>query len=126
MDVAVLATGKPGTREALRLRARIEREVERRTGYRFRVDAKILNTAPISPVRGHQERETRIRTRQGCRDPVRGRRALPVPRLRGDTRLVRPGFAHEGMRMIRDGGIPAHLRELDAAVSDRERYRSPS
>ena len=48
MDVAVLATGKPGTRESLRLCARIEREVERRTGYRFRVDAKILNTAPIS------------------------------------------------------------------------------
>ena len=48
VDVAVLVTGKPGTREALRLRARIEREVERGTGYRFRVDAKILNTAPIS------------------------------------------------------------------------------
>ena len=48
VDVAVLVTGKPGTREALRLRARIEREVERGTGYRFWVDAKILNTAPIS------------------------------------------------------------------------------
>ncbi len=48
VDVAVLATGKPGTREALRLRAKIEREVERGTGYRFEVDAKILNTAPIS------------------------------------------------------------------------------
>ena len=48
VDVAVLVTGKPGTREALRLRARIEREVERGTGYRFEVDAKILNTVPIS------------------------------------------------------------------------------
>ena len=26
--------------------------------------------------------------------------------------------------MVRDGGIPAHLRELDAAVSDWERYQS--
>ena len=28
------------------------------------------------------------------------------------------------MRMVRDGGILAHLRELDAAVSDWERYQS--
>jgi len=48
VDVAILVAGEPTPYQAMRFRARVERELERGFGYRFEADVKILNTAPIS------------------------------------------------------------------------------
>jgi len=48
VDVAILVTGEPTPYQAMRFRARVERELERGWCYRFEADVKILNTAPIS------------------------------------------------------------------------------
>ncbi|MFA7073120.1 MAG: nucleotidyltransferase domain-containing protein, partial [Methanoculleus sp.] len=48
VDVAILVAGEPTPYQAMRFRARVERELERGFGYRFEADVKILNTAPVS------------------------------------------------------------------------------
>ena len=48
VDVAILVAGEPTPYQAMRFRARVERELERGFCYRFEADVKILNTAPIS------------------------------------------------------------------------------
>ncbi|MDK2915946.1 MAG: uncharacterized protein PWR25_503 [Euryarchaeota archaeon] len=48
VDVAILVTGEPTPYQAMRFRARVERELERGLCYRFEADVKILNTSPIS------------------------------------------------------------------------------
>lgn len=48
VDVAILVAGEPTPYQAMRFRARVERELERRLCYRFESDVKILNTTPIS------------------------------------------------------------------------------
>lgn len=48
VDVAVLITGEPSPYQAMRFARKVERELERALCHRFEVDAKVLNTAPIS------------------------------------------------------------------------------
>jgi predicted nucleotidyltransferase len=48
VDVAILVTGEPTPYQAMRFRARVERELERGLCYRFEADVKILNTSHIS------------------------------------------------------------------------------
>ncbi len=48
VDVAVRVSGEPSPGRAMRFRAMVERELELALGYRFEVDVKVLNTAPVS------------------------------------------------------------------------------
>jgi predicted nucleotidyltransferase len=48
VDVAILVSGDPSPGRAMRFALLVERELEQALGYRFEVDVKILNTAPVS------------------------------------------------------------------------------